>query len=165
MIRFEPTPEPAGFQDQARRPGQEWLAKHPEAPHPKDYWSQFRPQLAEAFRHLCAYSAMYLADGTIDHYRSCKNYPARIYEWGNYRYASGNINSRKRSLDEQILDPFEVGDDWFEILLPSLQLVPSTTLPEAERVRAEFTLKQLRLRDHEETIRQRRGWYELYELG
>jgi hypothetical protein len=60
---------------------------------------------------------------------------------------------------------FLVEDDWFEILLPSLQLVLTDAVPPEERTRAEFTLQRLHLRDDERVIRQRQQWYQLYLDG
>jgi hypothetical protein len=165
MIPFSPPPEPEHFDAKARQPGNEWLAKNPQAKRPKDYWSEFRNDLADGFKNICAYSVMYLSDGTVDHYLSCKNYRHLAYEWSNYRYAAQWINSSKRTLDEEILDPFQVGDDWFKILLPSLQLVVTDKVPLSERKRAEFTLQRLHLQDDERVIRQRQAWYQLYLDG
>lgn len=66
---------------------------------------------------------------------------------------------------DQMLDPFEIGDGWFEIILPSLQLRVSSTVPAPLKAIAEFVVKRLHLRDDERVIRQRRAWYELYEAG
>lgn len=164
MMRFNPPPEPPEFDQKARQPGNTWLAKNP-GKRPKDLWSPFTSQLADGFQSLCGYSAMYQPTGTVDHYLSCKNYPEQAYEWSNYRFASGWINSSKRTVDDQVLDPFEVEDDWFEILLPSLQLVLTDAVPPQERERAEFTLHRLHLRDDERVIRQRQQWYQLYLDG
>ncbi|MFM9157494.1 MAG: hypothetical protein ACKOPK_06140, partial [Dolichospermum sp.] len=103
--------------------------------------------------------------GNVEHFLSFKNYPDLAYEWSNYRFASGWINSSKGTLDNQILDPFEVEDDWFEILLPSLQLVITDAVPEEKRQKAEFTLQRLHLQDDERVLRQRREWYKLYIDG
>jgi hypothetical protein len=165
MIPFSPPPEPINFDAKARQPGNRWLATHPEAKRPRDYWSSFKGDLANGFNYLCGYSAMYEPIGTVDHYLSFENYPHLAYEWNNYRYAAQWINSSKRTLDEQILDPFQVGDDWFEILLPSLQLVVTDKVPPSERERAEFTLQRLHLQDDERVIRQRQQWYQLYLDG
>jgi hypothetical protein len=165
MIRFERVPEPYDFDRLARTPGLAWLAAHPDAKRPKDYWSPFKPQLADGFRQLCAYSAMWEGVGTVDHFRSCKRHPHLIYEWSNYRYASAWINSSKQNADDQILDPHEVEDGWFEILLPSLQLVVTDAVPPERRAQTEHTLKRLHLRDDERILRLRREWYRLYQEG
>ena len=56
-------------------------------------------------------------------------------------------------------------DGWFEVLLPSLQLVATDAVPEVLRDRANFVLKRLHLRDDERVVRQRREWYRMYQEG
>jgi hypothetical protein len=163
MLRFNPPPEPPSFDQNCRQLGNTWLAKNPEQnQRPRDYWSAFKSDLADGFRNLCAYSVMYEPVGTVDHYLSCDNYRHLAYEWSNYRFASAWVNSSKKTLDDQVLDPFEVGE---EIILPSLQLVLTDKIPAEERQRAEFTLKRLHLQDDERVIRQRQAWYQLYQDG
>jgi hypothetical protein len=101
--------------------------------------------------------------GTVDHFLSYDNYPALAYEWTNYRFASSTMNSIKRNADDAVLDPHEVGEDWFEILLPSLQMQVTANVPARYRARAEWTLVRLKLRDDERLIQWRRAWYEMYE--
>lgn len=108
---------------------------------------------------------MYESVGTVDHFLSCRTNPELAYEWDNYRFASGWINSSKQNADDRILDPFQVQDGWFEILLPSLQLVLTDKVPARHRARAEYTLERLHLRDDERVLRQRREWYQMYQNG
>jgi hypothetical protein len=82
------------------------------------------------------------------------------YEWSNFRYGEGALNQRKH--DHLILDPFEVRDEWFEIILPSLQLVLTDQVPKGKRKKAEFTLELLGLRDSEVVIRYRQVWFDHY---
>jgi hypothetical protein len=166
MIRFEPVPEPNGFDERARQPGVRWLAENPNAERPKDYWSAFKSELADGFRKLCAYSAMYEPVGTVDHFVSCNKDMSKAYEWSNYRYASAWLNSSKKNLSsEQVIDPFAVVDGWFEILLPTLQLVASDSVPDTERARVDTMLSRLHLGHDERIMRQRRQWYRLYQEG
>lgn len=165
MIRFQPPPEPTGFDRKCRRAGERWLREHPGAGRPKDFWSAFKPQLAEGFHQLCAYVAMYEPVGTVDHFASFRNAPKLAYEWDNYRYASGWVNCSKQNADDQVLDPFQVGDEWFEVLLPSLQLVLTDKVPSEHRARAKNTLERLHLQDDERVLRQRREWYRMYQDG
>lgn len=165
MIHFDLSPEPAHFDEMVRQPGLQWLEAHPGSERPKPYWNVVKPGLADAFGQLCGYSAMFEPVGTVDHYLSIKNHRTQAYEWGNYRFSSGWINSSKQNADQTVLDPFEVEDGWFEILLPSLQLKLSDTIPEAHRAKAEYTLHRLHLRDDERVIRQRREWYRMYQDG
>jgi len=123
-------------------------------------WNKYRSQLTEAFRDLCAYSAQRLNQpGEVDHFVS-------IDEDRSYRLAAGWINSSKQSLRSvDIIDPFEVEDDWFELILPSLQLRVTELCPAELRDRANYTLTRLHLRDDERVIRYRRYWLTAYERG
>lgn len=163
MIPFEPVAEPTDFDEKGSRAGRAWLAMHPEAKRPRDFWSPFKPQLADGFRDLCGYGAMYEPVGTVDHFVPVDDDMSLAYEWTNYRFASGWMNSSKKTA--AVLDPFEVGDGWFEILLPSLQLVVTHAVPAAHRELAEYTLERLHLRDDERVLRQRRAWYRMYQEG
>lgn len=167
MIPVMPPPEPAEFDADVRKPGQKWLASNPNTTsRPPSRWTKYKGELADGFSNLCAYSAMYEPIGTVDHYVSVDENRALAYEWSNYRYAAAWINSSKQTLrSDQMLDPFEIGDGWFEIILPSLQLRVSSTVPAPLKAIAEFVVKRLHLRDDERVIRQRRAWYELYEAG
>jgi hypothetical protein len=165
-MRWELVAKPPGFEERAEQAGAAWAAANPNAKRPKDYWSAFRPVLADGFRQLCAYSAMYEPVGTVDHFVSWNEDRARAYEWSNYRFASGWLNSSKQSvLSAEIIDPFTVEDGWFEILLPSLQLVPSPSVPEHQRARVTFVLERLHLGHDERVVRQRREWYRMYQDG
>ncbi|MFM7165962.1 MAG: hypothetical protein ACKO3T_12010, partial [Planctomycetaceae bacterium] len=172
MIGFTPTEPPAEFDDKCRKPGLEWLAKHPKPAvrmkgqrwRPRDFWSPFRPQLATAFRNLCSIAAMHEPQGTVDHFVSCDSDPAQAYEWSNYRFVSAWLNSSKSDIDG-LLDPFHVGADWFEISLPDLQLSLTNQIPPEFVAIAQYTLDTLPIRDDERIIRQRRIWYQLYQSG
>jgi hypothetical protein len=172
MKRFDPPPEPPDFDAEVRQPGNHWLSQNlhengilPKGQRPPDRWSGFKAQLADGFGNLCAYSVMYEPVGTVDHYLSCENHPRLAYEWNNYRYSSAWINSSKGTHDEAVLDPFQVEDNWFEILLPSLQLVLTNAVPPEELGRAKFTLKRLHLEHDERVLRQRQQWYKIYQEG
>lgn len=161
-----PIPEPEDFEERCRRPGNEWLKNHPGHDRPKDYWSRFRPALAAGFGDRCGYGAMWISSGTVDHFVSCAEERSQAYEWSNYRYAEGWMNSAKsRKASATLLDPFEVGDGWFEIDLPSLQLRVADAIPAAYRERAERTLRELPLQHDERILRTRREWYRMYQEG
>jgi hypothetical protein len=166
MICFEPAGKPEGFVERVEQRGAKWLAEHAGAARPADYWSEFKAALADAFNGLCAYSVLFEPVGTVDHFVSVDEDRTKASEWLNYRYASAWINSSKQSLrSNQILDPFTIGEGWFEIILPSLQLVTTERVPADYRERAEHVLTRLRLRDDERVLRQRREWYRMYQEG
>ena len=163
MMQFDVVPEPAEFRAQVSVPGARWLENHPDGGRPPDYWSSFQSHLAAGFNDLCGYLAMYVTDGTVDHFVSVREDRSRTYDWSNYRFASAWMNSVKGSVSStDILDPYAVEDGWFEILLPSLQLVVTDAVPERLRTRAEFVLDRLRLRDDARVLRQRAEWYRMY---
>jgi hypothetical protein len=166
VIPVQRVPEPPAFDSEVRQPGQAWLEANPGVKRPADFWSRFRKELREGFRSLCGYAAMLdPTGGTVDHYLSYRNHPELAYEWGNYRFASSTMNSIKKNADDAVLDPYEIGDGWFEIILPSLQMRISARVPPQYRPRAEATLSRLKLRDDERLIRWRYSWYELYLKG
>lgn len=165
MIRVVPPGEPPAFDGECRRKGTAWLRSHRGALRPRDFWGRFKPALADGFHGLCGYGAMFEPVGTIDHFTSWKRAPHLAYEWSNYRFAAQWINSSKQKADDEVLDPFEVEDGWFEVLLPSLQLVVTDKVPAPLRAKALRTLERLHLRDDERVIRQRREWYRMYQEG
>ncbi|MBI4818831.1 MAG: hypothetical protein HY791_21350 [Deltaproteobacteria bacterium] len=165
MIRFEPRPRPHGFKERVEDRGAAWLAEH-SAGRPPPYWSDFRLQLADAFGSLCAYGAMFEPVGTVDHFVSVDEDRTKSYQWTNYRFSAGWINSSKQSLKSgQLIDPFAVINEWFEVQLPSMQLVLTDRVPVEERARAQFVLDRLHLGHDERVVRQRREWYRMYEEG
>ena len=162
MIRIAPPAEPPTFHALCRQPGNTWLGTHATG-RPRDFWTPFQPDLADGFANRRGDKALWDLDGTVDHYLSCKKHRAQSCEWTNYRYASGSINSSTGTHDAAILDPLHVQDDWFEVDLLTMQLLPTAAIPLAEKTRADFTLKQLKLRNG--TKVKRRVWYGLFKAG
>lgn len=170
MIPVDKVPLPDRFNECVRDAGSDWLGKNPEAKS-KDFpslWSQFRSELAIGFNDLCGYSVIFTRPGTVDHYISKESRQGRalVYEWSNYRYASSLMNQRKGTWNARILDPFEIGPGWFEILLPHLEMVlVEKRIPPQWLEDARFTLKTLGLGDDEEILEGRRHWYEQFVQG
>lgn len=104
MIPVARVPEPAGFDEQVRKRGNQWLAEHPDAERPHDYWSPFREVLAEGFKQLCGYAAMEDFSGTVDHFHAFKTHPALAYEWSKWyrRYAEAASEEERRFQLEQL---------------------------------------------------------------
>lgn len=166
MIHFHPVPEPREFHGCARVRGNAWLATHPDAKRPRDLWSPFKSDLASGFCDLCAYSVIYEPVGSVDHFVSWHEDRSKAYEWDNYRYCAEWINKSKQNEPSgNLLDPFTVQPGWFEIILPSLQLTVTDSVPCGLRARAEYTLKRLHLIHDERVMRQRREWYRMYQSG
>lgn len=165
MIRVPKPKEPDDFDDRCRTRGRRWLKEHPGYERPRDYWSEFEPDLRKAFSGLCGYCAMKVMKAQTDHFipvdvLKLTGEDELAYEWSNFRYGEGVVNQRKSN--HKVLDPFEVKNEWFKILLPSLQLVLTPQVPKSRRKLAEFTLIQLGLRDGEVVVRYRAEWFRLY---
>ena len=166
MIRFTLSAEPPEFAERCRKRGRRWLRNNPGYDgRPCDYWSEFEPQLREAFRRLCGYCAMKIMKGNVDHFVPVsilkrRKEDRRAYDWDNFRYVEGVLNQKKGNCI--VLDPFEVHDDWFQLLLPSMQLVLTDKVPRRLRKRAELTLKRVGLGHSEVVVRYRQEWFEMY---
>ena len=168
MIGFKLREEPPTFDERCRKRGRAWLAENPGEARPHDYWTEFEPDLRNAFGGLCAYCAMRIMKGQVDHFRPVallrqEQRQELAYEWGNFRYGEGVLNGKKWK--HVVLDPFDVRAGWFRIQLPSLQLEPTELVPEDFRALAEFTIKKLGLRDSEVVVRYRREWFGMYQSG
>jgi hypothetical protein len=166
VIRVERAPEPPDFHQRVRVLGNTWLAKGSVANLPS-YWRRATRPLREAFGGRCGYTAMWLsAPGTVDHFVSRSEDRALAYEWSNLRYAASWINSSKSDLRaDQVLDPFEVGDDWFEIRLPQCEMFLTERCPAEYRERAQTMLGRLKLGKGEDVVEFRLEWYRMFLLG
>jgi hypothetical protein len=165
MIRVKPSKAPNTFDAKCRKPGKKWLAANAGYRRPKDYWSQFEPQLRGAFGDRCGYCAMVTMKSQVDHFipvaiLKIRKQDQRAYDWKNFRYGEGVLNQRKSN--HLVLDPFKVRNNWFQIQLPSLQLLLTNAVPKTQRKLAEFTIERLGLRDSEVVVRYRRKWFEMY---
>ena len=165
MIRIAPPPEPDRFRTTVS-PAREPLARRERRE--RSAGRVLRPfviDLCRGFHNRCGDSAMWDLNGTIDHYRSRKNHRSLCYEWSNFRYVAGWLNSSKQALDQQVLDPFAVRDEWFEVVLPSLVMCTTNCIPVRSRSLAEFTLRRLQLDDGDRIYEQRRIYYESFQNG
>ena len=71
----------------------------------------------------------------------------RVYEWDNYRLACSRLNSRKNDFSD-VLDPFDVQDDWFHLELVGFQVLPNDNIEDQTiRQRIQNTIDRLGLND------------------
>ena len=101
----------------------------------------------------------------MDHFLSREKARKLAYEWSNFRYASGSVNSSKHTLDDTVLDPYEVRMGWFEIILPSFQLILTDKVPPVVRDKAVFTIERLNLENGPKVRTIRRRYYEDFKNG
>lgn len=172
VIRIRRPREPKDFDTRCRGEGKKWLKANASQldKAPRDFWSQFEPELRRAFKSRCGWLAMWIARGQVDHYLS-KHHPdprvrkqqrALAYEWRNLRYADGEVNNRKRNRDAEILDPYEVRDGWFQ-LNNALELEVTTACPKSKRAKAAFTIEHLGLDRGTAVMRLRQSFLARYE--
>jgi len=159
LIRVEPKAEYPAFNLQVRQPGTAFLAGCPnptsEQFRKKNFWSRAAKELHAAYSGICAYTAMYLPEqGSVDHFVPKTINPSLAYEWNNFRLASGRVNSAKGS-QTNLLDPFEVGNEWFEMDVPSCLLRAGINLPHEVRAKINSTINALRLNTDDYYVQER----------
>jgi hypothetical protein len=167
VIRVAPSEEPDRFDERCRKRGAAWLREHPEAARPRDYWLEFREDLMRAFGERCGYTALLDLNGTFDHFHCYRYAPSLAHEWTNYRYATSWVNSSKQdAAPGTFMDPFEVENGWFKIIIPTMELVVvKERVPPHLLALAEQTLRNLPIGRHERVIKNRRYYYQRYTRG
>ncbi|ATB44144.1 hypothetical protein CYFUS_009626 [Cystobacter fuscus] len=165
MIHVAPQLEPSDFSARVREPGQALLAS-PEG-ELKPLWRHCATQLWAAYQGVCSYSSLYIPRGTgalsVDHLLPKSKRRELAYEWSNYRLACTRMNARKNDL-EDVLDPFEVRDEWFALELSTLQVIPGDDLSEPLLSQVQQTIDRLNLND-EEFIEARTAYYSAWKDG
>ena len=165
MIRVEPQPEPEEFDERVRQPGKRALDEgRDDLP---SYWRRCTDQLYDAYGGICAYLSVWISRDTegrsVEHFAPKSKYRDLTYEWSNYRLVSTLMNSRKRDF-EDVLDPFEIQNGWFELEFMVLQVRPSGAADAAIRARVQETIDRLKLNDRE-SRRAREEYYDEFLGG
>lgn len=175
MKRFARIKQPRGWKKDVLVPGLKWLASNPclgkpDNREPPNHWNcddnKYRRKLRDGFLGLCGYSVVYTPIGEIDHYRPWASIRGTadehcLYDWSNLRFCAEWVNRRKWRSNWP--DPFEVEDDWFEIVLPSLELKATQAVPAAQVPAVRCALRALGRSKN--AIDSRRMWWELYREG
>lgn len=129
------------------------------------YWREVLPEMLVAYERRCAYLAMYIhhATGspTVDHVAPKSYAWTQVYEWANYRLCAAIINSKKGAL-LTLVDPCEIGPDWFALNLNTLHVERGASAPQAEWARIDATLPIL---NHRLCIQEREEYVRCYRLG
>jgi hypothetical protein len=159
LIRVAKKAEYPGFNSQVRQPGSAFLSVCPkptsEQFRKKNFWNRAAKELHAAYSGICAYTAMYLPEqGSVDHFVPKTVDPTLAYEWNNYRLASGRVNSCKGN-QTNILDPFLVDSDWFEMDIPSCLLKAKSGVAGDLRRQINATINSLRLNGDDYYVQER----------
>jgi hypothetical protein len=129
------------------------------------YWTRALDALHEAYGGICAYSCFYIdrpLSPTVDHFVAItKTALADAYEWENYRLACSLMNACKREFPD-VLDPFDVKDDWFALDLNTLRVKPNEKLDDPSVIqRIESTIVRLGLNERDCFLARKR-YFDLY---
>lgn len=168
MPAFPNRDKPATFDNDVATPGNQWLAVNPgHTGRPPAHWNKkpIKKKLRQNFRNLCGYTLMHDMRGTVDHYISWDTDRTKAYDWDNYRFCAGTVNSSKKNADDTVFDPWEIEFEWFEIQLPSMIMKVSSSAPPHIKAKLEFTLGRLPISDADEVIEYRAEYYEGYKDG
>jgi len=190
MIRIIPAPEPDSFDVTVRKRGLRAIAEMVGEQPPRTagrrhnkvaderhlippdsfptYWTEALHDLKTAYKYICAYSCFRIHEITgaasVDHMIPKSKSWQLVYEWNNYRLACSRLNSRKADFPD-VLDPFEVQDDWFHLELVGFQVLPNRELEdEMIHQNVQNTIDRLGLNDSE-LIKKRESDAALYWDG
>ena len=159
MIRVQAQPEYSGFHKRIRMKGQQFLSSCPRPTSKQfrkpQYWRDALEELRAAYNRLCAYTTRELVDtASVDHFKPKSKYPLLAYEWDNFRLARQKINSRKGE-SEDVLDPFEVQEGWFNLDLPSCLIKPGEHMGRNIENAVKTTIKVLGLNSDDRLVEER----------
>lgn len=162
MMEFTLSAEPPYFDDKVRHPGRSHLIANPlKTSEFYSYWRECADDLKIAFTSLCAYSAIKVDKGDVDHFvsqsESCKlGQKELIYEWSNYRYSDPPVNqSKHKAKSTDLLDPLLVKSEWFEVDIPSgLLHITDLLTDDSLKKKAQYTIEKLKL--NQKYVRDRR---------
>jgi uncharacterized protein (TIGR02646 family) len=160
VIPVTPQPEPQDFAKLVRAPGLKWIKKsglNPNQPVPSgteipSHWTKCLSVLRDAYGGICAYVCVYVPKvvgaPSVEHFVPKSRHLNQAYEWNNYRFVCAKMNSRKHDF-EDVLDPFILEPESFELNLGDGGIAPHPRLNAVERREAVKTIKRLKLDDAE----------------
>ncbi|MEM9461421.1 MAG: hypothetical protein AAGF11_45070 [Myxococcota bacterium] len=125
------------------------------------YWTRAMPALHRAYRGYCAYLARYIEPvetPTTDHFVALRNAtdPMLAYTWSNYRLAHALVNGVKSAIPG-VLDPFEIGEEWFAIDLGTFETIVGPKAPTEKIEAVVHTISALKLDGGELAATRRRA--------
>ncbi len=170
MIPVLQQPEPPDFEALVRQPGKVFLQANPNPSSwgNREYWQKALPRMRKAYKKLCSYSAQWIPKATgnhsIEHYLPKDKHPLQAYEWDNFRYVSARFNSRKGI--KAILDPFQIGQNWFVIDFTSFFVKPNSDLnflSDSQKQLVRDTIEILKLNDDDDLVEERKEFFDDYK--
>jgi hypothetical protein len=114
------------------------------------YWTDALDDLMTAYHEVCAYSCFRIHRVTgarsVDHFAPKSAHWSKVYEWSNYRLCCSRLNARKRDFSD-VLDPFSLRPNAFQLELIGFQIIPDPTLPQPTQDELQCTIDRLGLND------------------
>jgi hypothetical protein len=170
MIPVQLQPEPSDFNSKVRIPGSKFLQTNPsltgrDAWKNREYWQKSLEDLYNAYNHICSYTAIWIqsppeGQRSVDHFVPKSHDPSQAYEWSNFRLTSVRMNTWK-DIHQDILDPFQIGNDWFFLNFFSLEIHPNPDLTWEQQEAILATTKRLKLNE-KDCIKTRQNWLNDY---
>ena len=111
MIRFARVPEPEDFDERAKAPGTLWLAAHPDAGRPKDFWTPFKGALAHFALRLTNRSGPWIASAAMNLSR---------HTVGHRYCAHGSIQAR--AMRRHAICSIQDENGWFKLIAVQLRV-------------------------------------------
>lgn len=165
MIRVSQADEPSSFNTKVRQPGElaiaEMVGEQPKrsagrrfnkraarredlsASDFPDYWTRCIEDMMSAYSEICAYSCFRIhkttGSASIDHLAPKSRRWDKVYEWSNYRLCCSLMNARKNFF-EDVIDPFEVEDHWFQLELLGFEVIANPKLKRSQRTLIDATI-------------------------
>lgn len=165
LIRVVLKPEPADFDERVRQPGLRSMSVG--TSEMATLWRNCSQQLHAAYDGICAYACTYIelvtGSRTVDHFSPKSKRADLAYELSNYRLVCGTMNARKRNF-EDVLDPFEIENGWFQLEFFFFQVLPSPTLEAETKTAVQSTIDRLKLND-QDCLRLRGIYYDEFIAG
>lgn len=129
------------------------------------YWTNALEDLMTSYKRICAYSCFFIHQVTgarsVDHMVPKSRSWDQVYEWENYRLCASLLNSRKKDF-EDILDPFEIKGDWFELETVGFQIKAAAHVSDEIKAKIKTTIDRLKLNEYRFTS-QREFDYDKYK--
>ncbi len=130
------------------------------------HWTRALDALHSAYGGYCAYLARYIEPvetPTVDHFVALRDStdPMLAYTWANYRLASSLMNGCKSAFDD-VLDPFDIEEQWFALDLNTFKVVPGPKLPPERLADAQATIVRLHLDDKPVCESRRRAFHKYW---
>lgn len=115
-------------------------------------WNMHLDDMFELYHSICSYLGVRIQRGAgvrhVDHFKPKAIYPDLSYEWTNYRLSCSEMNRRKGS-NEDVIDPFTLPPNWFQLELVGLQVIPNPDLGREDIATIQATIDRLQLNDYE----------------